>query len=164
MWFHSHSTCPLCRSPVEPVAEEFVAVAVAGLDRAEAGTSSGPCSSCQHEEAPGTAAASSSSAHAPPLSARRKPPELAGFSIEVPRCAGPEDEPRCDTPASRLRSPVSRMLSFTRILSRERFGGILSPSAAAAATGTSSASCGPPASEVDVERGLSTAGRGGDAQ
>ncbi|KAF8017479.1 hypothetical protein BT93_H2604 [Corymbia citriodora subsp. variegata] len=159
MWFHSHSTCPLCRSPVERVGEDFVAIAVPGFDRAEAGTSSGLCSSCQHEEAPGTAAAaSSSSSGAPPLSGRRKPPELAGFSIEVPRWADPEDEPRCDTPASRLRSPVSRMLSFKRILSREMWGGSLSPSAAAAAS--SPASRGPPAAEADVERGLSPVGRG----
>lgn len=155
MWFHSHSTCPLCRSPVEPVGEEFVAIAIPGFDRAEAGTSSGLCSSCHHEEAPGMAAASSSSAEAPPLSGRRKPPELAGFSIEVPRWAEPEDEPRCDTPASRLRSPVSRMLSFKRILTRERWGGSPSPSAAAA---TSPASRGPPATEVDLERGLSPVG------
>ncbi|XP_030545610.2 RING-H2 finger protein ATL2 [Rhodamnia argentea] len=120
MWFHSHSTCPICRSPVEAAGEEFVAIAVA--DRPEAGTSSGLCSSCRHGDAPGMAAASSSSAEAPPPSGRRKPPELGGFSIEVPRWTDPEDEPRCDTPASRLRSPVSRMLSFRRILNRERWG------------------------------------------
>lgn len=157
MWFHSHSTCPLCRSPVEAAGEEFVAVSVPGVDRPQAGTSSGLCSSCQHGDAQGTAAASSSSAEAPPLSGSRKPPEMAGFSIEVPRWTEPEDEPRCDTPASRLRSPVSRMLSFTRILSRERRGSI-SPSAAS----SSAADCGPPApaTDVDIERGSSTAARG----
>ncbi|GLT80957.1 hypothetical protein SLA2020_523670 [Shorea laevis] len=53
MWFHSHSTCPLCRTPVE----EYGLVpanpgdAVLTIPEPESDPISGPglCATCQHE-------------------------------------------------------------------------------------------------------------------
>ncbi|KAK4774340.1 hypothetical protein SAY86_009275 [Trapa natans] len=53
---------------------------------------------------------------------RRKPPQLVGVSVEVPRRTGLEDEISSESPVSQYRSPMSRMLSFRRILGRERRG------------------------------------------
>lgn len=82
----------------------------------EPASSSGLCSDCEHEEDQMGQASSS-------IAARRKPMELAGVSIEVPRRnENFRDEPSCDSPAGQggFKSPMSRMLSFTRILSRDR--------------------------------------------
>lgn len=116
MWFHSHSTCPLCRSPVESVPENPVH-GESSSEIIEIGSGSGLCSTCQHEE--NHVGASTSS-----FGGRRKPAELVGVTIEVPR-RNFEDESATDSPA--YRSPMSRMLSFRRILSRERRGNV-SPS------------------------------------
>jgi hypothetical protein len=118
MWFHSHSTCPLCRTQVEPCSApenpaEFV-ISVVDPAANEPGSSSGLCSDCEHEEGQMGPASSS-------IAARRKPMELAGVSIEVPR-RNENFRDESDSPAgqSGFRSPMSRMLSFTRILSRDR--------------------------------------------
>ena len=64
------------------------------------------CDTCQNEIAgPSTSA---------------KPVELVGITVEVPSRSGFGHELN-ESPASQsLRSPMSRMLSFTRILSRDR--------------------------------------------
>ncbi|KAJ9154523.1 hypothetical protein P3X46_027846 [Hevea brasiliensis] len=137
MWFHSHSTCPLCRSPVEPVPEKPAQVD-SSSEIIEIGSSTGLCSTCQHEEE--NVGASTSS-----FMGRRKPAELVGVTIEVPRRNGNfENESGTDSPV--YRSPMSRMLSFTRILSRERRGN-LSPCAG------NPTSWGGSVSESDLERG-----------
>ncbi|KAE8076800.1 hypothetical protein FH972_015425 [Carpinus fangiana] len=120
MWFHSHSTCPLCRTSVEPdsVPENPAEFVISVVDPAgnDPGSSSELCSDCQCDEEQ-TGQASSS------IAARRKPMELAGVSIEVPRRnENFRDESGRDSPSGQggFRSPMSRMLSFTRILSKDR--------------------------------------------
>ncbi|GMP56928.1 hypothetical protein CsSME_00021218 [Camellia sinensis var. sinensis] len=130
MWFHSHSTCPLCRSPVEPVPENRSRVEPAGF---EPGSSSGTCAACQHE------GASSSS-----LGDRRK----ATVTIDVPRRSELGSELGPSSPASQgFKSPASRLLSLKRILSFNRKGVAVSPSSG---IGTS---FGSPMSELDIECG-----------
>lgn len=120
MWFHSHSTCPLCRSPVEPVTEpdsNLVEVAVTVNEPTEPGSSSGLCNSCLHGE-------ENSNSSRTPLGGRRKGLDLTGVRIEVPRRNELEDELemglRLSSPASQSRSPASRLLSLRRILSMNR--------------------------------------------
>ena len=118
MWFYSHSTCPLCRSPVEPVPENRSDVVVSIT---EPGSSSAFCASCQHEEnAP--VASSSSVGH------RRKAFELNSVTIEVPRRGESEDEIGPSSPATHFKSPASRLQSLKRILSMTRKGAAVSPS------------------------------------
>ncbi|GFZ09029.1 similar to TOXICOS EN LEVADURA 2 [Actinidia rufa] len=118
MWFHSHSTCPLCRSPVEPVPENRSDVVVSIT---EPGSSSAFCASCQHEEK--TSVPSSSS-----VGHRRKAFELNSVTIEVPRRGESEDEVGPSSPATPYKSPASRLLSLKRILSMNRKGATVSPS------------------------------------
>ncbi|XP_058203186.1 RING-H2 finger protein ATL2 [Rhododendron vialii] len=153
MWFHSHSTCPLCRSPVEPVVEarDYV-VSVGDIESGLPGTSSGFCDRCQGEEH------SSSSrnrpnqqthdvAQTPRLGDRRKGLELQRVTIEVPRRHEFGDGLRLSSPASQgLRSPVSAgFMSLKRILSFNAKGVPVSPG-----VGTSR---GVATSELDVESG-----------
>lgn len=115
MWFHSHATCPLCRAPVERADEPEVVIHVS---EPESGSTSCPSSS---------------------VGSRKS--SLVGVTVEVP----PRNENLRDEDSSSFRSPMSRMLSFTRILSRERRGN-LSPS-----------SCGgdcSSAAQCDEERGV----------
>ncbi|XP_002516957.2 RING-H2 finger protein ATL2 [Ricinus communis] len=145
MWFHSHSTCPLCRSAVEPVPEDSVRV---NSEINETGSRAGLCVTCQHEENRVDGVASTSS-----FNGRRKPAEFVGVTIEVPRRNGVfEDEPATESPSS-YRSPMSRMLSFRRILSRERRGNASSPS-----SGITPASCGG-GSSIDIEGTSQTHGK-----
>nr|POF05283.1 ring-h2 finger protein atl2 [Quercus suber] len=153
MWFHSHSTCPLCRSAVEPGQENGDEVVIS-INESGSGSSSELCSDCQHEDGhtgsgsgPGPGQTSSSGG------SRLK--DFAGVSIEIPtRNEGFRDE-FSDSPASQggFRSPMSRMLSFTRILSRDRRSNMSSPT-----VGNVEVSCGggtPTAGSVnesDVER------------
>nr|AAW33880.1 RING-H2 subgroup RHE protein [Populus tremula x Populus alba] len=142
MWFHSHSTCPLCRSPVEPVAENPVPEG-SNFGISEAG--SGLCTSCQHEEDHLGSASTSS------FNGGRKPVGLIGVTIDVPRRNGNfEDESNTESPSAShsFRSPMSRMLSFKRMLSRERRGTV-SPTVA------NSVSCGGGSgtTEFDIEQG-----------
>ncbi|KAK4766977.1 hypothetical protein SAY86_014728 [Trapa natans] len=129
MWFHSHSTCPLCRSPVETVQlpENLPAPASSISDP---NPISALCTECHHCDEHATSRPGSSSVPALSSGDSRKPTELVGVSVEVPpRRTELEDETSPESPASQYRSPMSRMLSFRRILSRERRGNT-SPSAA----------------------------------
>ncbi|KAK7329468.1 hypothetical protein VNO77_23637 [Canavalia gladiata] len=118
MWFHSHSTCPLCRAPVESAPD--------GSTRPEVViTVCAPESGSSSLEIENRNGSSSSS-----VGLRRKP-SLVGVTVEVPpRNETFRDETGCDSPStqsSSFRSPMSRMLSFKRILSREKKGSV-SPS------------------------------------
>jgi hypothetical protein len=151
MWFHSHSTCPLCRSTVEPgtghglnpESREEVVISVN-----DPGPSSELCSDCQHEDS-GTGMGQASSS-----GGARKPVEFAGVSVEIPRRneSFRDEYSLSDSPASQggFRSPMSRMLSFTRILSRDRRSSV-SPTSA----NVVGVSCGgtESAAESDIERG-----------
>lgn len=106
---------------------------------------SGLCSECDR-----TASSSSCNEGTSSFGARRKPIELVGVSIEVPRrnmsFGRGEDESGCDSPSGQttsFRSPMSRMLSFKRIISRERRGGV-SPSTQGSCSGVN---------ELDIEKG-----------
>ncbi|XP_009595337.1 RING-H2 finger protein ATL2-like [Nicotiana tabacum] len=145
MWFHSHSTCPLCRSPVEPATEpdnNRAEVAVTVNEAAEPGSSSGLCNTCQHQEG------QNSSVNTTSLGGRRKGLDLTGVRIEVPRNELEDDLEmglRLSSPASQSRSPAARLLSLKRILSMNRktpTGASYSPRA-----GTSCAA------ELDLESG-----------
>ena len=109
----------------------------------EPGSSSRLCSECQPEENRSGDGVSSSSSS---IEFRRKP-----SAIEIPKrnesFGGGDDSAGCDSPStpSSFRSPMSRMLSFTRILSRERKAN-LSPSSGSGG-GCSSVN------ELDSERG-----------
>ncbi|XP_071730583.1 RING-H2 finger protein ATL2-like [Rutidosis leptorrhynchoides] len=90
MWFYSNSTCPLCRSPVEPVIEPETTNLVA-----EPGSSDGTTSGTD----------------------RRK--GLIDIRIDVPS----QSEFRLDrltSPSQGFRSPGSRLMSFTRMLTMSR--------------------------------------------
>ncbi|KAI8566035.1 hypothetical protein RHMOL_Rhmol02G0007900 [Rhododendron molle] len=140
MWFHSHSTCPLCRSPVEPVVEaRDCVVSVGDIESGLPGTSSGFCDRCQGEE--------HDVAQTRRLGDRRKGLELQRVTIEVPRRHEFGDGLRLSSPASQgLRSPVSaRFMSLKRILSFNARGVPVSPG-----VGTSR---GVATSELDVESG-----------
>lgn len=115
MWFHSHSTCPLCRTPVEPVPETLneVVVTVVEPDRTDVITdsSSDLCSSCLHDESDPHMASSS-------LNDRRKTIELA---VNVARSNESEDEVGTSSPPSQgFKSPATRLRSFRRMLSMNR--------------------------------------------
>ncbi|XP_052188350.1 RING-H2 finger protein ATL2 [Diospyros lotus] len=140
MWFHSHSTCPLCRSSVEAVPEcgSNVVVSVGEPDGAEAASSSSPCAACRQQED-----ASSSS-----LADRRKAFEPANVRIDVPSRSELVDELGLSSPASHgTKSPSSRLLSLRRILSMNRKGPAVSPSSE---LGTS---CGVGTAELETECG-----------
>ncbi|TQD91856.1 hypothetical protein C1H46_022566 [Malus baccata] len=137
MWFHSHSTCPLCRAPVEPSPESEtqpdVVLSVCEPDGGEPGPSSDWCSECCNSETTSSGA-------------WRKP-----SNIVVPRrnesFGRGEDSGLGESPAGQsFRSPMSRMLSFRRILSREKRNGGVSPS------GVNAGSCSSVA-ESDIELG-----------
>lgn len=148
MWFRSHSTCPLCRSPVEKVVglAEPVVKPIQPAEEAhgsEPGSSSGSglCAACQHE---GTG-----DGHTTSLGGRRKGLELLGVRIEVPpRRAESENELSQSSPASRLLS-LKRILSMGR-RSPAGGGGPTTPCGAATSRG---------AHELDLENGISESTR-----
>ncbi|KAE8670367.1 putative Subunit H2 [Hibiscus syriacus] len=123
MWFRSHSTCPLCRTSVEesvPVSEnpgDFV-ITINEQSGGESGSNLGSdfCSSCRHEDELAVQSA---------VGLGRK------LSIEVPKrnIEGSVGESSgCDSgPSQSYKSPIGRMLSFKRILSRDRRGSGTSP-------------------------------------
>ncbi|KAK2645563.1 hypothetical protein Ddye_020758 [Dipteronia dyeriana] len=148
MWFHSHSTCPLCRSPVEPGPAETENSGQVIVSIAEPGSSSEMCHTCRQEEEEESVETTLSYGDR-----RRKPRELMSVSVEVPTRNYNEgfdnnESTGCDSASSQhqtpssFRSPVSRMLSFKRILSRERRGNS-SPSGIVECS----------AAEADIERG-----------
>ncbi|XP_059647648.1 RING-H2 finger protein ATL2-like [Cornus florida] len=136
MWFHSHSTCPVCRSPVEPqnsppVHENPPDSAVPVAEPVEPGPDS--CSGLPMDS-------SSSSS----LGTRRKGLDMETVTVEVQRRNESVDELVLSSPASQaLRSPGTRLLSLKRILSMNR----KSPSGVGASCGT----CGVGVSELDVD-------------
>ncbi|CAN6920133.1 unnamed protein product [Brassica oleracea var. botrytis] len=142
MWFHSHSTCPLCRSLVEPhattVEEEQVTIMIAISPEQVSATE------------PVSSSGSGSGSSAMPLDdLRREPAET-----ETPRRIFSEFEDHLthDLPANHsFTSPMSRMLSFTRMVSRNRRS---APSSFAVAPSQSpSSSCQVVMNESDIERG-----------
>lgn len=150
MWFRSHSTCPLCRSPVEkmtgsaePAVKPLEPVEELSLSEPGSSSVSGFCDACQHE-----------SGGAASFGALRKGEDLVGVRIEVP--------PRRAESVLELTqgSPASRLLSFKRILSMGR----RSPAAGSSSgggcpttprgAGTSSG-----VNELDLESGTSESNR-----
>ncbi|CAL5184366.1 unnamed protein product [Lathyrus oleraceus] len=131
MWFHSHSTCPLCRASVESTFEPQPEVVITVYEP-ETGSSSSHGSVLEDENSNRTGKETCSSS----VGLRRKP-SFTGVAVEVPtrNNEGFRDE-SCDSPSS-FRSPMSRMLSFKRILSRE-WKGSVSPSSCGGGGGCSS--------------------------
>ncbi|CAI9765851.1 unnamed protein product [Fraxinus pennsylvanica] len=123
MWFRSHSTCPLCRSPVEQVAEPEKVRAEIAINVNEPGSSSGNNTMSSGD--------------------RRKGLDLV--SIEVPRRTEFDEELPLSSPG--FRSPGSRLLSIKRFLSMNR----KSPKGTPCGAGTSSGPLG--ATEMDLESG-----------
>ncbi|XP_056845579.1 RING-H2 finger protein ATL2-like [Raphanus sativus] len=115
MWFHSHSTCPLCRSLVEPLVDQTViAISPEPVSETEPAVEMSRRSFRELED--GFLTGDSLANH---------------HSLPLP-------------PRSR------RMLSFTRMLSRDRRS---APSSFAGAPHQSSPSCGIVMNELDIERG-----------
>ncbi|GMJ14098.1 TOXICOS EN LEVADURA 2 [Hibiscus trionum] len=141
MWFHSHSTCPLCRTSVEesvPMSDNpgDLVITINEPSGGESGSNLGSdfCTTCQHED---VAAGSSAVGLGRKLSIEVPKRNIEGF---VGESSG------CDSgPSQSYKSPMSRILSFKRILSRDRRGSGTSP-------------CPSPinvtVSESDVERGV----------
>ncbi|GFQ03401.1 RING-H2 finger protein atl2 [Phtheirospermum japonicum] len=131
MWFRSHSTCPLCRSPVEQVLHRRLEPASKQLEPEEKPNGVEPGSSS------GSVSGRSGDGDTTPLGGRRKGLEPAGVMIEVPPWrAEPEND-------STQNSPAGRLLSFKRILSMGRW----SPATTSGA------------SELDLESGSSESSR-----
>jgi E3 ubiquitin-protein ligase RNF38/44 len=137
MWFQSHSTCPLCRAPVEPPPVQLTRSEVV-IDVCEPELVLDSSSEEEINRSEPEFSSSSSS----------KQSSCVGVTVEIPgrsECdcdcerfvAG---ESSCDSSSS-FRSPMSRVLSFTRILSRER-----KPSVSASSDCVS-------VTELDAERG-----------
>ncbi|GAU11186.1 hypothetical protein TSUD_198100 [Trifolium subterraneum] len=114
MWFQSHSTCPLCRAPVEPPPVQLTRSEVV-IDVCEPELVM-DSSSEEETNRPEPVVSSSSNS---------KQSSFVGVAVEIPGRSECEcerfvaGESSCDSSSS-LRSPMSRVLSFTRILSRER--------------------------------------------
>ncbi|KAL5065457.1 hypothetical protein RYX36_027194 [Vicia faba] len=108
MWFHCHSTCPLCRKSVEllPVQVTVTRPEVT-IDVCEPELVLG---SSFREETNGIEPEFTSSS-----CSNEKQSSLVGVTVDVPGTS----ECACESSSS-FRSPMSRVLSFTRILSRER--------------------------------------------
>ncbi|KAL3505700.1 hypothetical protein ACH5RR_031082 [Cinchona calisaya] len=139
MWFHSHSTCPICRALVEPV---IVPVRTSSV--VEPGSISGLYSGCQQEEEEGDSSTAS-------LGSRRKRLDLTAVRIEVPVRSELESELQMSSPASRgFRSPGTRLLTLKRILSMGRKTPTGTSSTTPCGAGTS---CNSAATELDLESG-----------
>lgn len=143
-WFKTHSTCPICRAAVEPEPTEAdrpeVVITVSEPEIPEPGSTSGLCSECQNEGRYETRSGLTVCSPSSSIGFGRKPSSLAGVTLEMPKgseCFG--EESACESPStqSSLRSPMSRMLSFKRMLSRDRKAN-LSPTAGCTAGGSSS--------------------------
>ncbi|KAG2315226.1 hypothetical protein Bca4012_066027 [Brassica carinata] len=133
MWFHSHSSCPLCRSLVEPIAggvktaaEEEVAISISDPvsgDETNSVIGAGTSETSNHEDSGGKPAAS-----------------------EEPRRNLGESE----NELTRSHSFRSRVISSTRIFSKER-------RSASSSSSSSTIGCPPvcsmPRTELDIESG-----------
>ncbi|OVA13434.1 zinc finger protein [Macleaya cordata] len=146
MWFHSHSTCPLCRSPVnpeisEPGLEIPIEIVIDNAELEPVTSSSGPCESCRNEgvdigsgsgSGSGSSSGSSNSTSSLAIEVRRTDESFKGLEEEIQGSPGSQG----------LRSPGSRILSLKRILSREK----------KASMSSSLSFCGSVA-EIDPEKG-----------
>ncbi|KAI5650832.1 hypothetical protein M9H77_36837 [Catharanthus roseus] len=104
MWFHSHSTCPLCRSPVEKFSQSDNNESDVVIDLGEPEPT---------QTEPGCSSSS--------LGERRKAMAFNGVRIEIPMRSELENELLLSSPASqRFTSPGTRLLSFKRLLSMGR--------------------------------------------
>ncbi|MQM13477.1 hypothetical protein Taro_046402 [Colocasia esculenta] len=123
MWFHSHATCPLCRSTVE--LESPLPVSESVHIRMEAPAPPELCDSCRCEDQGATAAPQTggSSSSLSSCSSSRSWGCGTLNRIEVPPRRGTdgfrsvEEEVGSPGVAQGLKSPMSRMASFKRILS-----------------------------------------------
>ncbi|GAB2266678.1 hypothetical protein Dimus_001673 [Dionaea muscipula] len=159
MWFHSHSTCPLCRGPVDaempPLREDIIPAdtVVVEIAAEQATTTTGI--QPELDRSPGLGNESEEQVCQPDLStavmpapiwARRKGVELVGVSINIPgrsESFSNSDELRTSSPAGQaFMSPIR---SLRKILSREK------RSMPSPGTGTSCTMV--PAAELDVEQG-----------
>ncbi|KAL5701338.1 RING-type E3 ubiquitin transferase [Ranunculus cassubicifolius] len=102
MWFHSHSTCPLCRAPVEQQCQPKIETSPIEIVIHSA-------ESCETSSEMEPSSSSSSN-----LGARRKG---MGVCIEVPRRT---EELIQGSPVGVFKSPGGRILSFKRLLTRDR--------------------------------------------
>ncbi|KAL0548408.1 hypothetical protein IC582_012858 [Cucumis melo] len=146
MWFHSHATCPLCRSPVEMATEAPAEVEISMEEPAiaESGSSSsGFCAECDRPDRMPPSSTGSRS-----FRARRKPSEMGGVSIEIPTRREGEFASSLSPTTPSFKSPISRVmsLSFKMIIGRERRGGT---SPTGNGVGCSSGS----GVELDIEKG-----------
>ncbi|CAH9136718.1 unnamed protein product [Cuscuta epithymum] len=111
MWFHSHATCPLCRTPVEAFhgPEE---TAVTDTEPV-AGNGTGPSTTsefCRDENATTTS-----------LGSRRKGFDFTAVRLQVPTRNELNPELEQSSPASyAFRSPGSRLMSLKNILSMNK--------------------------------------------
>lgn len=118
MWFHSHSTCPICRDRVEPVDPTRTRDVLITVDKPV--PQAEPVQSVQP---------SGSSSGVTSLADRRKGLDLGGVKIEVPRRTESVDELRPSSPASYgFMSPGNRLQSLKRILSMGKKPVLISPS------------------------------------
>ncbi|KAE8698235.1 putative Subunit H2 [Hibiscus syriacus] len=123
LWFHSHSTCPLCRTSVQesvPVSDNTgdLVITVNEPSGGESGSNLGSdlCNTCQHGDGP---AGSSAVGFGRKLSIEVPKRNIEGFIGESSGCES--------GPSQSYKSPMSRILSFKRILSRDRRGSGTSP-------------------------------------
>lgn len=116
MWFHSNSTCPLCRSPVEPVESEMAIIIEQPASIPEPGSSTSISYPVQLEHGGTTS-----------LADRRKGIDVR---IDVPTRneMAADNEFRFPSPSQGFRSPTSRLLALKRILSMSRKSPAASPS------------------------------------
>ncbi|KAL4565251.1 hypothetical protein LXL04_029337 [Taraxacum kok-saghyz] len=117
MWFHSNSTCPLCRSPVE-LAQSEMTISVEQETVFEPGSSTSLSLPAQVDE---------NHTEAPSLADRRKGIDVR---IDVPSRNefAAENEFRLPSPSQAFRSPGSRLLALKRIISMSRKSPAVSPS------------------------------------
>ncbi|XP_021849923.2 RING-H2 finger protein ATL2-like [Spinacia oleracea] len=162
MWFHSHSTCPLCRSPVDagdlpplveaPAGEGEVVIELGELTQSqpeEVSELSQDVRPSQGESAVAAGFTAPSLSSSLSFAGRRKGLDLAGVSIEVPKrshsfCFPGSNSDESGSSRSPFKSPTSRMLSLKRILSRDKRSPLPSPSPSGG---------GPSSYELDIESG-----------
>lgn len=139
MWFHSNSTCPLCRAPVEAVETEMTMLTEQLESLPEPGSSNS--GSVYHVETTS-------------LADRRKGIDVR---IDVPSRSElvAEGELRLVSPSQGFRSPGSRLLALKRIISMSRKSPMASPSSGVGPSFLS-------VTESDVESGIESTRIGTD--
>jgi E3 ubiquitin-protein ligase RNF38/44 len=130
MWFQSHSTCPLCRAPVEPPPVQLTrSEVVIDVCEPELVLDSSSEEEINRSE-PGFSSSSSS-----------KQSSYVGVTVGRSESDSERFVAGESSSSTSFRSPMSRVLSFTRMLSRER-----KPSVSASSDCVS-------VTELDAERG-----------